>query len=59
MRVARAIVILLPIGFGGGAEARELAGRFGYLGEWDVMAVLSEEKPAGSSATEFAGSLLM
>lgn len=59
MRVAQVIAILLPVGIGGGAEARELAGRFGYLGEWDVAAVLSEEKAGRLSATEFAGSLLM
>ncbi|HEV7261179.1 MAG TPA: hypothetical protein VGN82_25605 [Bosea sp. (in: a-proteobacteria)] len=59
MKVAGAIAMLLPIGIGGGVEARELAGRFGYLGEWDVAAVLSEEKAGGASAAEFAGSLLM
>ena len=59
MRVAWAIAVLWPLGFGGGAESRELAGRFGYLGEWDVAAVLSEEKAAPASATEFAGPLLM
>jgi hypothetical protein len=59
MRVAQVIAILLPVGFGIGAEARELAGRFGYLGEWDVAAVLSEEKAGRPSAMEFAGSLLM
>ncbi|HEY5797970.1 MAG TPA: hypothetical protein VIU82_23435 [Bosea sp. (in: a-proteobacteria)] len=59
MRVAWAIAIVLPVGFGSVAESRELAGRFGYLGEWDVTAVLSEEKAGRASATEFAGSLLM
>jgi hypothetical protein len=59
MRMARAIAILLPIGFGGGVEARDLAGRFGYLGEWDVAAVLSEEKAGRSNAAELAGQLRM
>lgn len=59
MRLAWAIAILLSIGFGGGAEARELAGRFGYLGEWDVAAVLSEDKAGRSSVAEFAGPLRM
>ena len=59
MRVAWAIAILVPIGFGGGADARDIAGRFGYLGEWDVAAVLSEDKAGRASAAEFAGSLLM
>ena len=59
MRVASVIAILLPIGFGAGAEARELAGRFGYLGEWDVAAVLSEDKVGRSAAAELAGPLRM
>jgi len=57
MRMARALAILSLIGFGAAAEARELAGRFGYLGEWDVAATLSEEKVGRSSAKEFAGPL--
>lgn len=59
MRLVWAIAMLLPVGFGTGTEARELAGRFGYLGEWDVVAILSEEKAGHPSATAFAGSLLM
>ena len=55
----RAIVFLSLIGLGGGAEARELAGRFGYLGEWDVAATLSEEKAGRFAAPELAGPLLM
>lgn len=59
MRLVWAITMLLPLGFGDGAESRELAGRFGYLGEWDVAAVLADEKAGRASAMEFAGALLM
>ena len=59
MRMAQAIAILSLIGVSGAASARELAGRFGYLGEWDVAATLSQEERAGSSATAWAGSLRM
>lgn len=59
MRVVGAMAILSLIGMSNAVQARELAGRFGYLGEWDVAATLSEEKPAGSSATALAGLLRM
>lgn len=59
MRRLRAIVLLCLIGTLGGAEARELVGRFGYLGEWDVSATLSEEKAARSAVAGLAGPLLM
>lgn len=60
MRMVRAsIAILSLIGLCGAAQARELAGRFGYLGEWDVVATLSEEKTGGALAAELAGSLRM
>ncbi|PTM42533.1 hypothetical protein [Bosea sp. 124] len=55
----RAIAILSLIGFGSAAEARELAGRFGYLGEWDVTATLSEAPVARFFASEFSGALRM
>ncbi len=59
MRMVRAITILSLIVLSGAGEARELAGRFGYLGEWDVTATLTEEKAAVSSTPALAGSLLM
>ena len=57
MRVVRAIAVLSLIGVSCAAQARELAGRFGYLGEWDVAATLAQESTAGSSASALAGSL--
>ena len=59
MRMVRAITILSLIGGSGAVQARELAGRFGYLGEWDIAATLSQEKMTGSSAPALAGSLHM
>lgn len=58
MRMVRAIATLSLIGVSGTAPARELAGRFGYLGEWDVAATLSQEAAVGSSAS-LTGSLQM
>lgn len=59
MRMVRAIAILSLIGLSDAAQARDLVGRFGYLGEWDVAASLSEEKATLTSAPALAGSLLM
>ena len=59
MRMVRAIAILSLIGVSDVAQARELAGRFGYLGEWDVAATLAQEQTAGSSAPALAGLLHM
>jgi hypothetical protein len=60
MRTVRAsIAILSLVGLCGAAPARELAGRFGYLGEWDVVATLSEEKTGRASAAELSGTLRM
>lgn len=41
------------------AQEVQLAGRFGYLGEWDVVATVMEGKAAASSAREFAGPVRM
>lgn len=64
MRMIRAsIAILSLIGLADAAAARDLVGRFGYLGEWDVTASLTEEKAASgsapTSAPAYAGSLVM
>ncbi|MFA6967311.1 hypothetical protein [Bosea sp. (in: a-proteobacteria)] len=60
MRMIRGwMAILSLIGLADAASARDLVGRFGYLGEWDVTARLTEEKAAPSSAPAFAGSLSM
>ena len=56
----RASVAILSLVLSGGeAPARELAGRFGYLGEWDVSATLVEETPARAGAPAFSGPVLM
>ncbi len=60
MRMIRAsIVIASLIGLGHGAGARELTGRFGYLGEWDVSATLTPDKAGDASGSILAGSLRM
>jgi len=59
MGMVQAIVLLSLIGLYGSAEARELVGRFGYLGEWDVAASLTQEKSGPFSAQVFAGALQM
>lgn len=43
----------------GPAMPRELTGRFGYLGEWDVTATLASAKPGGTGPTEWSGTLKM
>lgn len=57
--VPASIVILSLAAAGAGASARELAGRFGYLGEWDVSASLAEEKAGRAGAPAFSGPVLM
>lgn len=41
------------------APAGELSGRFGYLGEWDVTATLSEGKAGPFSTRSYEGPLRM
>jgi hypothetical protein len=59
-RVIRAAaVILMLAGPCTGASARDLVGKFGYLGEWDVTATLTEERAGRSGAASLSGPLLM
>ncbi|MGQ3282814.1 hypothetical protein [Bosea sp. (in: a-proteobacteria)] len=53
------LAVLCLIGCGGEAPARDLVGKFGYLGEWDVSATLSEERAGRSGAASLSGPLLM
>lgn len=53
------LAMLCLIGCGGEAPARDLVGKFGYLGEWDVSAMLSEEGAGRSGAASLSGPLLM
>ncbi|MFC5506357.1 hypothetical protein [Bosea massiliensis] len=53
------LAVLCLIGFGVEASARELVGKFGYLGEWDVSATLSEERAGRSGTAALSGPLLM
>lgn len=54
-----AAVILTLAGSSTEASARDLVGRFGYLGEWDVTATLTEERAGRSGAASLSGPLLM
>ena len=54
MRASMAVLVLA--GACADASARDLVGRFGYLGEWDVAATLSE---GNGSAAELSGELRM
>ena len=54
-----AAVILMLAGPCTGASARDLVGKFGYLGEWDVSATLSEERAGRSGTPVLTGPLLM
>jgi len=50
--------VALIVGFvscAGLARAEELAGRFGYLGEWDVSATLARSATAALSSKEYSG----
>ena len=53
------LTALCLIGFGVEALARDLVGRFGYLGEWDVTATLTEERAGRSGTASLSGPLLM
>lgn len=57
--IRAAAVILMLAGLCIGAPARDLVGRFGYLGEWDVTATLTEERAGLSGAAALSGPLLM
>ena len=50
------VFALLAIGCAS-AQASELSGRFGYLGEWEVAATLSESQAGPSRSRSYAGPL--
>lgn len=59
MRGLASVACLMAVVGGASAQASELSGRFGYLGEWEVAATLSPDRAEAARLRSYVGPLRM